>query len=752
MMKGRKLLSLALCAALTLGLAAPALAAEAADQALMAVTAKVKETLELDTEVYTDFHGESFEDVLLGKRWRLEWTGDGVSLSVTADDAGKVYAYSARRDTEDLPVAARGNGGRLNIPQLPQDKSQAAFETAKDFLGKVLDKELERVELTNDYRPSLRQDTYRYSGSILLNGLESPISCSVTVRAGDLTVLRFDRDDQSSGYLGGVPSPNTAVTDAAARRLLRSTLKLEPKYVLQDDGKTARVQYVPQATHDFYVDGVSGQLIDLTELREKLWRSGSAGGAFNREFAADSAAPEAAMKNAALTQAEKDGAAILREALAKEELDRVLKNAWPELGLDKYTLATATYSVQERELAQGAERTPDDYDITCRLTYGRQLDQATANKYITVDAKTGTLKSLHSGRSYKEGWPEEFPVNTTQTVAQNTAQSFLRAFAGTHYDQLALFSSQDAKAEKDWEHTFTFQQTANGYFFDGNAYTVGVDAADGTISTLYGSFDEKVELVKPAKVVSLDVALDAYVEAMTLRYGYLEVPVSISLAGPQIAPLLKEAGYDYVYALKTGFVLTQPKNAYVEGVDAETGAAVKRDYTPGQETSITYDDVQGHWVQSAAEALALFQVGFPGGSLKPAETLTQRDMLVLLLSVEGYTFNPENTEQKEVDGLYSIAYSYGLVTPETRNDNKAVTRGELVKTILDAAGYGKIAAIPGIFRCDYADASSIPAESQGYAALAQGLGLVRGGSDGAYAAGRTVDRASAVSMLYQYMK
>ena len=143
MMKGRKLLSLALCAALTLGLAAPALAAEAADQALMAVTAKVKETLELDTEVYTDFHGESFEDVLLGKRWRLEWTGDGVSLSVTADDAGKVYAYSARRDTEDLPVAARGNGGRLNIPQLPQDKSQAAFETAKDLLGKVLDKDLE---------------------------------------------------------------------------------------------------------------------------------------------------------------------------------------------------------------------------------------------------------------------------------------------------------------------------------------------------------------------------------------------------------------------------------------------------------------------------------------------------------------------------------------------------------------------------------------------------------------------------------
>lgn len=751
----RKILSLFLVSLMLLGVAAPAFAAEASDQELMTVTAKVKTVLDLDTELYDDFQGYSEEDVLLGKRWNLSWTGDGIGLSITADNNGKIYAYNAYRAVEDIAVVmpSRSNGGRMDIPRLPEDKSVAAYETAKAFLARVLEAPVETIELSNDYKPSLRQDTYRYSGTILLNGLESPITCSVSVRAGDLTVLNFRRSDQHSGYLGTVPGKDTSVADAQARRLLRSTMKMEAKYVLQDDGKTAKVQYLPIRGDEYYVDGATGELVNLTELKSKLWRSG--GGGVNRfEVSMDAAAPEEAgsMKNASLTQAEKDGAAILKEALDKEELDKVLKNAWPELGLDKYTLASASYSIYERKLEEGAERTPDDYDVTCRLTYGRQMDNATANKYVTVDAKTGELKSLHSGRSYKDGWPDTFPVSVPVNVAQSTAEAFLTAFAGDNYAKLGLFSTDNAKVNKSWEHTFVFQHTNAGYFYDGNTYTVSIDAQDGTITDLYGHFDDKVELVTPKKVVGEAAAIEAYEAALTLKYGYMEVPVSISLAGPQLMPLLKEAGYEYVNALKTGFVLTQPENAYISAVDAETGEVVSSEYTPGEESVITYDDLDGHWVKTAAEALAVFQIGFGGGSLKPADALTQRDMIALLLSVEGYSFDPATATKDDVDWLYNRAYTYGLVTPETRDEDKAVTRGELVKVLLDSAGYEKIAALPGIFRCDFTDAASISADQMGYAALAQGLGLVNGGSAGAFAAGRTATRAEAISFLYQYMK
>lgn len=761
-MKGRTFLKRALAAAVSLCLTVPALAepapapGESSDQALMAVTAKVKTTLGLDTEVFTDFQGYADEDVLLGKRWNLEWSGDGVGLSITADDSGKIYSYYRSDSVSDMPVEERYFGGKLNIPRLPEDKSAAAYDTAKTFVGKVLEAPVETLEMENTYSPSLRQDTYRYSGKILLNGLDSPIDYSVSVRSGDLSVIRFWRGDQSAGYLNGVPAVVNNTTADRARSALQGTLKFEAQYVLDDQGKTAHVRYVPLVRDDYYVDGQTGQLVNLTELRQKLWATGGSGSANRFDVMMDAAAPEASMKNedAGLTQAEKDGAAILKTALSKEALDQAVKAAWPEFGLNAYTLANASYSIAEKDLPDGQEPTAEDYDITCRLTYGKQEGEVLRNKYVTVDAKTGAVKSLWSRRYFQGEGEETVNYTTTLSAAQPKAEAVLKTFAGEHFPVLALAASTDAQVadRHDWQHTFTFQHKAGDWFYPGNSYTVGVDATDGTVSSLDGSFDAEVKLVVPQSIVTPDQAAQAYAQAMDLPFSYLEVPVSISLAGSDIMPLLKEAGYSYVMALKTGYTLTQPEKGYVRGVDAETGKAIVDTYSDQSDTAITYDDLDGHWVKTAAEELAVFEIGLRGGSLKPGDTLTQLDMIALLLSVEGYAYDPATATKDDTDWLYDRAYSLGLVTPETRNETGAVTRGELVKLILDAAGYERIAKLPGIFRCDYADAAYLSAGELGYAALAQGLGLVKGGADGAYASQRTITRSEAVAMLYQYMK
>lgn len=763
-MKGRTFFKRALAAAVSLCLTVPALAepapapGESSDQALMAVTAKVKTTLGLSTEVFTDFQGYADEDVLLGKRWNLEWSGDGVGLSITADDSGKIFSYYRSDSVSDDPVFvdSRYFGGKMNIPRLPEDKSAAAFEAAKGFVNKVLEAPVETLEMENTYSPSLQQDVYRYSGKVLLNGLESPIDCSVSVRSSDLSVIRFWRGDQGAGYLNGVSAPVNNTTADRARSLLQGTLNFEAQYVLDDEGKTAHVRYVPLVRDDYYVDGETGELVNLTELRQKLW-SGMTGGGANRftAMAEDAAAPmESAKNDAGLTQAEKDGAAILKTALSKEALDQAVKAAWPEFGLDAYTLSNASFSIAEKDLPEGQEPTAEDYDITCRLTYGKQEGQVLRNKYVTVDAKTGTVKSLWSRRYFQGEGEETYSYTTTLSAAQPKAEAVLKTFAGEHFSALALAASTDAqtKDRKDWQHTFTFQHKAGDWFYPGNSYTVGVDATDGTVSALEGSFDAEVKLVVPQSIVSPSEAAAAYAAAMDLPFSYLEVPVSISLAGSDIMPLLKEAGYSYVMALKTGYTLTQPEKGYVRGVDAESGKAIVDAYSDQPDHALTYDDLGSHWVKPAAEALAVFGIGLRGGSLKPSETLTQLDMIALLMSVEGYDYDPAKAIKDDTDWLYDRAYALGLVTPETRNETKAVTRGELVKLILNAAGYERIAALPGIFRCDFADAAAIPAAELGYAALAQGLGLVKGGSDGSYAAARSATRAEAVAMLYQYMK
>ena len=67
--------------------------------------------------------------------------------------------------------------------------------------------------------------------------------------------------------------------------------------------------------------------------------------------------------------------------------------------------------------------------------------------------------------------------------------------------------------------------------------------------------------------------------------------------------------------------------------------------------------------------------------------------------------------------------------------------------LLDRAGYGKVAALEGIFTCASTDPDTIPEGGLGYAALAQGLGLV----EGTYAGTRTATRAEAAVLLYRLM-
>ena len=108
-------------------------------------------------------------------------------------------------------------------------------------------------------------------------------------------------------------------------------------------------------------------------------------------------------------------------------------------------------------------------------------------------------------------------------------------------------------------------------------------------------------------------------------------------------------------------------------------------------------------------------------------------------------------EEGAADQLYSYAYDLGLIAPEQRADDTLLTRAEAVKILLDSAGYGEVAALEGIFRCAFADEQEIPAAYYGYAALAQGLGVVGGDGAGRFAAGRTATRQEAAVMLYNYM-
>ena len=720
----KKLLALLLSAALLCGTALPALAdSETADARLTQVTQAVKTALDLDTTAYTDFHGDSTEDAL-APVWYLTWTGDAGSLSIEALEDGTVIYYSLSEYIE-TPEPLTGSA----LPAFPAVDNDAATAAAQSFLDKVLDKDVESAELELPRSPDLNGGDYRFSADILLNGLPSPLSLSLTVRAEDLEVIRFSRDVLANSCLGGIPSAVPAASEAEAAALLRDTLDLRLEYVLSDDDPTRAVlRYLPEYGHDFYVDAATGELIDLTELESGMFQNGMGAGAANDTA---ESAPSASPEEGALTAAEQAGIQKLEGVQSKETLDAGLRSV-TEYGLTDYELVGASYT-----LLKGGEDTEDR--VTCALQYSRSAGDGVWRRTFTVDARTGAVESLYSRGPRNE---ERKPA-LTAAEAQARAEAFLKAYYPDHAGHLALYnSSTDSVAEGYPFYSFTFARQENGYFFPYHSYSVGIDATDGSVSSLSFTYTEDVTFDDPAGIIDAGAALDAWLGTYDVTLGYLYVPEPLTAGDPAQDKLL-QLGFRSFYRLKLGYALER-EGSYL-GIDAKTGEPVERQYA--QTEGLHYTDLEGHWVRETAEALAGYGVGYDADTFGPDQALTQWDLVSLLYSLDYSAVDPAGEDPDLRDEVYAAAYRAGYLAREDRDDSARLTRADTVQMLLDRAGYGKVAALEGIFTCAYTDPDTIPQGGLGYAALAQGLGLV----EGAYAGTRTATRAEAAVLLCRLM-
>ena len=290
----KKLLSLVLALTLASGLALPAAAAEeSADAALARVTQAVKDTLALDTTGYDQFQGDRYEDGLTGV-WSLRWDGAEGSLSVDALDDGTVTGYYLG-ESYTSP-----SGG--DFPVFPQGDADAAAQAARDFLDKVLGAG-ETVELGEPRNAaSLSSDSIRFSGSILLNGLPSPLTYSITVRGEDNQVIRFSRDAAAGTFLGEVPGAEPSVDQETAAADLAATLALRLEYVLEEDGTSAVLRYVPEDTDTYYIDAVTGEVLHYDYDAEYHQASAGSGSTISADDAKAAAFAHAGVDEADATR------------------------------------------------------------------------------------------------------------------------------------------------------------------------------------------------------------------------------------------------------------------------------------------------------------------------------------------------------------------------------------------------------------------------------------------------------------------
>lgn len=723
----KRILSLMLAPILLFSMAVPGFAADSGDSAdrLAAVTAKVKSALALDTQRYKEFNGQLTEGEL-APTWRLSWSGEDGSLEITASESGKVlsyYLYSSDNGGEDTPLS------------LPNSDPAKAKQAAAAFLKQVLDP-IESVDLDAAARDtgSLRQTRYYFRGTVLLNGCPSPLSFSLSVRASDYAVTQFHRDCLETDYIGTLPAASFHTQQSAAEPLLKGTLSLRLEYVLDEDEKTAVLRYLPNGIDSFYVDDASGKLVNLTELYDELGKS-----------YANTSADEAPMAEAAsgagdsggLTQAEQLGADKLKGTLNKDALDQKAK-AISQLGLNRYTLASASY--QEAQIN-------DAPVIIARLTYARRAEEKTYRRWVTLDAKTGALMSVYSSGP----WEENTVKKVDEDAARKTAQAFLSEQRKERFALCAAYTADSAAQRENGRYgvwSFQYARQANGYFFPCDQFTVAVDAVDGSISTYSQSWTEDVRFDSTDGIVSMEQAVNAYFKTFQVTKGYVPVPQKLDLSDPEFAPLA-EMGYRTLNSLKLGWQLTAPERR-VTGIDAKTGQPVLP--TSENANALQYSDLAGSPAKQAAETLADYSIGYAGGKFRPGKQLTQLDFVALLASTQGVLIDPDNLADGDADRAYRAAYGMGALQRADRDDSRILSQLDAVKLLLDAGGYGPAARLRGIYRTSFADEAKIPADSLGYAALAQALGVVKGDSANRLNPGQPATRADAAVMLLAFMQ
>lgn len=727
-MKKTRVISLLLSLLVTMSLCAPALAeGESMDSELQRVTLAVKKTLSV-SDAYTQFSGD-VNDMGALRYWSLDWSDDaGAFISVTATDVGKVMQYRAG--------GAEESGSRLGgfAPVLHAADAAQALSAGEAFVARVLTAG-ETAKLSGDKAPSLYSGSYSLTGELALNGVPTSNVVRLQVDAASGQVSSFWRTDQYSAYVSAVPSAVPAVNASAANQALSGAVKLTLQYVSDGKDTAAVLRYVPSVNDGLYVDAQTGKLTDLADAWANVEYGAGGKGAAAPEAAADA---NSTATSGTLSDAEQAAISQLTGVLSRDALDAAARKL-TALGLSRYTLAAATY-----------RRDADSGDVSCTLRYNRALayseltgvDSADfkAGKYqlsrvLTVDAKTGALRECWTYRP----WCMK-TVTADRTKLQPAADSFLASWKPEYASQTALTEGGDG--------AFTYDRKVNGYFYHDNYATVGIDPADGSVESCSFHWDDALRFAAPGTPISQTAALTAFTAACGAQLRYISYPVRVDSSIPIWATYENCCGsVAYRYVLGYTYVCAGEP---VLGVDAATGALVRAE---APAAASVYTDLAGSFARKQIEALAACGIGFGSAAeFRPAAALTEGELLVLLLNADGWSYDAaELGEADMLESLYSSAWQEGFVPRGQKNPGRAVTRLELVKAILSASPYGPAAGLTGIYRVSFADAAQIPAADLGYAALAQGLGMVRGDRAGRFQPTRIATRQEAAAILYNYM-
>lgn len=695
----KKLLALVLTACLAATMILPAAASDAAlETRLAGVTLATKKLLDIGDE-YTEFTGHLTEDTT--NLWNLSWQNEKSSIDVSVTEKGKVASYSLNFN-ENTYTTPSGE-----LKRFPKLTKAQAHKLAQAFLSKVLDASLESCELQEGTNLLAIYDNgnYNFYGPIQLSGKTSPVYVSLCVNSAKKAVTSFYRSDGGADY--HTYPASAKVSKEAANTTLYSAVKMQLHYVVSEkDDKHAILQYTPEMKADYVVDALTGALLERNP--QIIYREVNATQDISKT------------NGGGLTDVELKTVNELKGCLSSKDLESAAR-AVSELSItSNFKLESSNYYVEKQN---------EESVIYANLNFAKESKSPDtySMKNVMLNAKTGAFLSMSAYAPIDPNVHSRYDRTQSEKIA--------RAFAAKyHPEELKLTAlASSTLEEKDARYqSFSFVRQVNGIAFPGNEITVTVDTSDGTIGNYSVSWNKEMSFADAKNIKTEQEAKAAYAKAAGINLFYEYITPDAYGATPELK-------------LVYGF-----EHENVWGVDPVTGKPLTQ--PEEQKLLYAYSDITGHFAQKQIETLAEYDIGYVGGVFQPNQKLTQKDALSLIVPACGFSLNP-NSEDSEAseDTLYANAYSMGLLNSSERNPSAPMTRANLTKFLVDAAGYGEVAKLKDIYRIGYKDDKNIPKDLFGYVAIAKGLGIIQGDANGKFNPNNVATRAQLAIMLYNIL-
>ncbi|ADL08617.1 YcdB/YcdC domain-containing protein [Thermosediminibacter oceani] len=676
-----------------------------------------------DTSIYDKFSID-YSETSEGRMWNLNWSTSKEPykrLYVTVDADRGYIKHLSNYSGEDT------RKGTL----LPKISEEDAKKIAQGFATKLQPEEFAmtvyRRQVAPPVRPLIDVHTRQYHLYFerVYEGIpviDNGFNITVDAFTGEVTNYSFQWTFEA------LPSPKKILPKEDAEKVFleKSGLTLMYRRFYNYETREQKVKLVYQVNNpnSFYVDAFTG---------EELSQGYSNG---NPVFFDGYGAGEAKRALDELTPQEQKELDAAKKLIPKEKAVEVVK---------KYVEIPGNYEQRYAGLYE-------DYDnpgrrvwsISWEKNSGKPEDYGSIN--ARVDASTSELLSfdIYDSSRYRD----DFKQNIDREAAEEKANDFLKKVQPEKHLMVKLENpeNQQPVPEKTREFVFNYTRQVNGIPFPDNGFSVTVDARTGKILSYYSRWSDAT-FPEPKGVVDKDRAQDLFLEKVGLQLGYIRFNES-ERSG---------SGYRLVYGVN-------PSPSYT--FDAFDMKPLDYAGNPIEEKpKPEFTDIRGHWAEKEVQLLVnMGIIDSQGEKFGPDEKITAAEFLKMMLAATGnYPVEtarelmlkygiptPPEKDGKEAEKIIDAAVRAGFVKKGEVQGEGPITRELMAAILVRAMGYDRVASLQDTYVIKAEDGASVNPVYRGHAAIAMGLGLIKGVS-GRFLPQVPVTRAQAAVVLVRFM-